>query len=345
MFNDSRRLLLPVLLMVSSASIAQDLGEGSATWQARWHNDLIFGSDNQFTNGVAISKHSQLFNDLASTQGTPAFGKRLARWFLPAEPDLRYRESWSIGHNLQTPSKLKREDIILDDLPYMGMIGWSNAFSAMNDRRFVAFGMLLGWVGESVQGEATQRNVHKLIGSPEPKGWDNQLSDEPIANVYYVRKWKLWQHRYFDVALGLDGAAGNFITYGQAALELRFGDLPDGFAFTPLPVGRGLDYDPRASRPEAASTYASLVLRGTEFVHVLPRDGNLLRDDNRWTENNTIEPESEVGQVVLGLHYERPHWGVHLNFWYSTDTVRESSLAAAEDPRNNFGTLAVEWRY
>jgi len=51
--------------------------------------------------------------------GTPAFGKSMARWFLPdRREDLYFSEGWSAGQAIQTPDDLSREDPIEDDVPY-----------------------------------------------------------------------------------------------------------------------------------------------------------------------------------------------------------------------------------
>lgn len=320
-------------------------GSGVATWQIEWHNDAFASSDNQFTSGISVRKHSDLAATLEGTSGTPAFGKTLARWFLPENSSLHYRESWTLGQNLQTPDDLDIEQIVLNDVPYVGMVGWSNAFTAFDDRGFTGFGLLLGWVGESAFGEEVQRAAHELVGETEPQGWDHQLDFEPLLNLYYMKKRKLWRLPSFDGAVGLDVAAGNFFSFGQIALEMRAGDAPRGFAFVPVPVGRGLDYDAKLLEPGEVYTYVSLVMRATGMVHALPRKGNSLRSDNEWTENNTIDMERLVGQVLLGVHHERERWGVHLNFWFSTDTVEDGDgLFPSENPRNSFGSVTFEWR-
>lgn len=316
-----------------------------ATWQVQWHNDGFASSDNQFTAGFALRKHSALASSLEGTGGTPAFGKFLARRVLPDRPELSYRETWGIGQNMQTPDDLTREHIILNDVPYMGMIGWTNSFIAFDDTRLTGFGLLLGWVGDSTLADEVQTAAHELTGAKEPLGWDHQLEFEPLINAYYMQKRKLWKRRSSDGALNFDLAAGNFFTFAQAALELRGGNAPAGFAPVPDPIGRGLAYDATLREPGAIYTYVTAVVRGTAIAHALPLEGNTFRDDNDWTENNVLETEELVGQLILGVHHERPGWGIHFQFWISTDTVEDNDhLFPSENPRNNFGTLTLEWR-
>jgi len=117
--------------------------------QLQWHNDGFADSGNRFPNGLSLRKHSKLHGSLEETGGTPAFGKPLARWVFPRDQGFHYRESWAVGQNFQTLDDLEREDAILNDVLYVGMLGWSNALAAFDDERFTGFGFMLGWVGES----------------------------------------------------------------------------------------------------------------------------------------------------------------------------------------------------
>lgn len=331
-------------MSAAGAEVSAQAPQGAASWELQWHNDGFANSDNQFTNGVSLRKHSELFGSLEATRGTPAFGKALARWFLPESSSLHYRETWAVGQNMQTPDEIAREEIILSDVPYVGMLGWTNNYTAFDDNRFSGFGFLLGWVGDSALGEEAQELAHDITGARDPQGWDNQLDFEPLVNLYYASKRKLLSTSGFDVAAALDLAAGNFFTYGRGALEFRFGDRPRGFTPVPMPTGHGLDYMPVHLESGRVYTYLTAVVRATAFAHVMPRDGNLFRDGDEWTENNTLNPEELVGQLVLAVHHERPRWSVHLNFILSTDTVDGDGLPVTEDPQNSFGTVVIEWR-
>lgn len=310
-----------------------------------WQNDAFANSDNQFTNGVSLRLNSALAPRLEDTTGTLAIGRSLAAFLLPDESSLHYRETWAIGQNLQTPDNIALEEIILNDVPYVGMLAVSNAFAAFDNERFTAAGILLGWTGKAAVGEATQSAVHELTGSRDPKGWDHQLDFEPLINLYFSGKRRLWQLPGFSGSLTGDVAVGNFFTFGQAGVDVRLGNAPDGFLSQPAPIGRGLDIDASLRRPGARYTYLSLAARTTGIAHALPRDGNLFRNDNEWTENNTVDPKRWVHQLLIGLHHERPRWGVHLHFWYSGDTVKDDDrLFPTEDPQNNFGTVTFELR-
>lgn len=336
-----------VLLFIAIIAYAwMATAQAQPVWRTGWANDEFLGSDNQFTNGIFLQKNSALADSLEATGGTPAFGKSLAAWLLPARDDLQYREAWTIAQNMQTPDQISRPDLILDDVPYVGMLGWANSFIAFNDRELTGFQTLVGLVGDLTLAEQAQDAAHAITGATNPEGWDNQLENEPLLNIYAMRKRKFYRNSWMDAAWNIDAALGNFFTLGQAALEFRFGNRPAGFAPAPTPTGRNIDYDARIQSAGQTYFYASTIVRATGIVFALPRDGNLLRNDNPWTENNLLDTEQLLGQIVLGLHYERPKWGLHFTLNLATDSVdADTRSPALEDPSNNFGILMGEWKF
>ena len=317
----------------------------SSTWRFEFANDVLFDSDNQFTNGFALQKHSPIASSLDATGGTAAFGKGLARHFLPNEEGLNYRESWSFGQNMQTPEDIENPDLILDDLPYVGLLGWSHSFVAFDDQRMSAFGWMLGVVGPASQADELQDAVHSAIDADEPLGWENQLDDEPVLSLFYSKKKKLWRNPSFDGAIAFNAAASNFMSYGELAMEMRFGRMPQGFAYIPNPLGRGLHFNATIPNNDQTAIYGTFALRATGFLVDMMREGNTFVDDNPWTENNVLDPENVIGQAFIGFNYERPKWALRFNFWFTTDTVDEDSLAGDEDPDNRGGTITIEWRF
>lgn len=337
------RLLGASLLLCVTGSVAA-LSESEATrWRFAFANDAFLRSDNQFSNGLAVQAHSARASSLGGTRGTPAIGKALARFVLPPGRRWFFRESWGLAQTIQNPDDLKREAIQLDDVPYVGVVGWTNGYVAFNDRELVGFQTLLGWVGSASMGEQTQRAAHRMLAVSPPRGWEHQLANEPLLNVYFMRKAKVLRTSWLDAALSSDAAIGNFYTQAQAAIEWRAGLLPRGFAPQVTGVGRSVEHDGRMRWPGRTYAYASLVIRGSAFGFVMPRDGNLLRGGNRWSRDNTLDPATLVGQGVLGLHLERRAWSVHAHIVLATDAVRGQSVIV--DPRNEFGVISVEWQF
>jgi hypothetical protein len=308
------------------------------TWRFTWDNDVVVDSDNEFTNGLTLQVHGAPSATWADAGGTPAFGKSMARWFLPdRRQDLLFREGWSAGQSLQTPDDLTRKDLIVDDVPYAAALAVQNTWIAYDDKRLYGFGWLLGVMGPAALGEQVQTAFHKLCGGEEPMGWDNQLHNEPLINFYYEQKRKLARSSFGDIAVGAGASLGNLVSAAEVRVEGRLGwHVPGGFLYSPDPIGRHLAYDSHLPPRDGANwafygsvSASAMVLGYTAFL-----DGNLVRDSHSVDYDRTIE------QVVLGLHFQRWRWGVHLNVASSSKVV-----GGAPDSKDMFGTVMVEFRH
>lgn len=336
------RWMTVVLLLAAGNLPATSLA--AAAIRLELSNDVILSSDNQFTNGTSLIVTSEDAHSLEDTKGTPAFGKWLVSWGIPDKPGLTYRESWVFGQNMQTPAEIEKRELITNDVPYGGFLGWGNSFYGFDDKRFFGAQWLIGWVGEQALAEQSQKAVHAVLGGNDPAGWDNQLDFEPVLNGYLGAKRRIYRHPWFDVALAGDLAVGNFFTFVQPGLEFRFGDRPTGFHIVPDPIGRGMDYDAKSLAAGGSHLYASVTLRATYFAWVMAREGNLLVD-NEWTDTNSIRMNRTVGQAIIGLHWEGQRFGAHLSLWLSMETVDDFNLPTSEDPRNSFGSFMAEYRF
>jgi hypothetical protein len=347
---------------IGSAVLAQDIGDETGSevegfsdplaqrelhgWRFEFANDAFVDSDSQFTNGISFQKHSSVSGSLDDLQGVRAFGKRLARKLLPREGDLFYRKALSVGQTMGTPTAKDDPNIILDDTPYMGFLGASSSWIGFNNTQFTGFAITAGIVGEYALAEYVQKGVHALTGATDPQGWEHQLDNEPVLNLYFSKKRKFWNTPGFDATLSGDVAVGNFMTSVSSGIEMRIGRKPGGFAYVSDPLGGGPIYDatlPR--RDDRADLYMTLVARAWAWATYMPLAGNTFVDGNEWTENNTIEPEHVIAQGIVGIHYVRPSWGMHITWTINSDTVDPDSLAPDADDNDDFGAVTFEWRF
>lgn len=314
-----------------------------ATWRVVWDNDVVLSSDNQYSNGWSFQLHGRPAETWDMARGTPAFGKPLARLFLPDHRDgLYFREGWVVGQLIQTPDDLAREDLIEDDVPYAGVLAVQNTWIAYNDRQLYGFGWLMGVIGPLARGEEVQTSFHKLVDDDEPMGWDHQVNNELLVNFYYEWKRKLAGSSFGDISTVIDARLGNLVTAAQLGLESRFGwHVPRGFMYVPDPIGWRLSYDshlpPRD--PTKWAFYGSLAAGVTILGHTAVYDGNLSGD------SHSIDHETFIGVVVFGLHYQRWRWGIHLDLALTSDMVDPDVAPGQSDTTDDFGSLMFEFRF
>lgn len=337
-------IALAIIIPLTAQDAQPDERRKGAMWRFEIANDVVFGSDNQFTNGWSVQKHSAGAVRFDELEGVPGFGRGMAQWFLPQGQGLTYRNALIIGQNMATPEDIQDPDIILNDVPYHGLLAVEGSWTAFNDKNLTGFAVTAGLVGKYSMAEFVQTSVHSLTGSTDPQGWDHQLDNEPVLNFSYIKKLKLWNTPWFDGALALDTALGNYHTGVSTGLEMQIGRKPQGFSSFPDAIGRGMQYDTTLGREDGkAEIYGTLTARVWAWAIFMPLKGNTFRNDNEWTENNTLEPKHVIAQACLGFHYVKPRWGLHLNFVFQSDNVDQDSIAG--DIENEFGMITFDYRF
>lgn len=340
-------LLLLVVLAAGAHLSAQSRtadGPDKAGWRFEFSNDIFFHSDNNLTSGLALQLNSASADRWDDLRGVPAFVRRLG-WLIPmaAKDNKICRFGLGIGQVVQTPDDLGRSDLILDDVPYAGVLSLQASWYAYNAARFDGFELTLGVSGPlSLAGQA-QRGFHKLIHCALPMGWDNQLASEFLLNLNYMGK-RRFLHTGNPAAFSGDASAGavialgNLFTHASADLELRAGlNMPAGFVYVPDPIGFGMHYQAlfKPVRQRKPSGYLTLTLRGTALMRTFFLDGNTFADSHR------VDRRHFIGQLAAGLHFA---WGpIALSFCAYTTTP----IVYTDRPDNceQFGTIAIEWHF
>lgn len=197
------------------------------TWRVEFANDCFFKKDNQVSNGWSLQKHSAVATDWATMEDVPEFVKHLGKKIPTLTKEgLVYRAAFAIDQVFQTPDDGSRSDLIKDDVPYVGALTVQASWSAFNDNEFRGLEITAGVVGPDSFAEQTQDAVHSLIGQNKSKGWDNQIENEPVFNLNYMRKYKIlhWgsPEGISDTAVNGNIDLGNMFT--QASVGL--GDAP-----------------------------------------------------------------------------------------------------------------------
>ncbi len=146
--------------------------------------------------------------------------------------DYFQRHSFEFGLTLFTPADISTPDPIFDDHPYASLFFIANTQQTIVPELDVAYRSVftLGILGLPLAGDI-QKGLHDLIGSEEPMGWDNQISEggEPTAK-YTVSRQQTHSRRYRPSGFGhefktsIEGNIG-FSTDATFGLSLRWGRI------------------------------------------------------------------------------------------------------------------------
>jgi len=282
-----------------TTAYAQD-PDDKGVWNGLWENDVFTTgrSDRHYTNGLRLSyitREDQVW-------GWVARGARALPIFIE---DGRIRASFAVGQNLYTPEDIADPLPIPDDRPYAGWLYGAIGLLADNGKVLDAVELSIGVVGPHAYGEEVQTWIHRVIESPPPQGWDNQLSDEIAILLSRERKWrsgKKLDHLPLLGALGLEvdamphlGAAlGNVLIQASGGGSVRLGnDLPS-------------DYGPPRIRPSLPGSeffapsrkFGWYLFAGLEVRGVLR---NIFLDGNTFKASLSVDKRFLVADLQAGL--------------------------------------------
>lgn len=297
-------------------------------------NDLFGGNgtDQNYTSGVRLSYFDidsdfpDIANDIADLVPTI---------------DLNNTSSvfYSLGNNLYTPDDIQSETQDPNDRPWAaftyGSIGMTTVTKNHIDELEATFGM----VGPAALGEPIQRVVHKIVDSPKPRGWGNQLKNEPGLMLSWQRRWPNYQK--LDV-MGLRLSAtpyggttlGNVHTYANVGFDMHIAPADTRWEDPPVRVRPSM---PGTGYFERQDGRIGWYLFGGVEGRLIGR--NIFLDGNTFTDSHSVDKNYFVGDANAGLAltYE----GMRISY----TAVHRTKEFKGQQESDLFGALSVGYRF
>ncbi len=292
-------------------------------------NDIFAGRDGNYTNGVRLAW-------LSAEEEMPEFIQSVAD-MLPLAWDGNQRISLAAGQSMFTPDELWRTEFIPNDRPYAGWLYGSLGILSDTGKKFENVQLTVGVVGPLSMAEQTQKFVHNVTSSPDPKGWDNQIQNELGVNISYERKWRgLYEFSPFgtgaDITPHVSATLGNVNTDASTGLTLRLGyDLP-------------ADYGPPRIRPSLPGSdffIPSKKFGGYLFTTVEGRAvaRNIFLDGNTFRNSYDVDKEILVGSLQVGAAITNENMRLSYTHVFMTKEFKTQPKNAV------FGVLTLSYRF
>jgi lipid A 3-O-deacylase len=310
---------------------------GVVTFQ--YENDLLVGTDRYYTNGVRLSYTSpRLRNQL------PLAADAL-EWLYPFDSGADARLGISLGQSMFTPGDIEVSELIVDDRPYAGWLyagvslnveATQNAFGKQY-KTLDAIEVELGVVGPASLAEQTQKFVHKIVDSPEPQGWDNQLHNEPGLLIVLERKVRTPPLSLgavqADAIPSLSVSLGNVETSGGLGSVIRLGQ------------GLDVDYGPPTIRPNLAGrTFFERAPQPFNWYFFVGAEGRLVGrdiflDGNTFRDSHSVDKNWVVGTFQAGV--AASYRDLRFTFSY----IARSREFEDQDSPDQYGAVSVSYRF
>lgn len=345
----ARAALLAMSALIVSPALAQAVDEVAAGagdcaaeeslrfrgGTARLENDLFFGTDQNYTNGVAFTLVSHDIPGRLRPECLPAPIRLHAQliqfmnpgfWVGADNPTGTQNAVVRFGQSMYTPEDHTRTDLIPDDRPYAGLLYMGLACNRRKHEPESSREMLdtreitLGVIGPSSLAEQSQNLVHDAIGDTRFLGWDHQLKNEPVFQLALDRKFREFRGTgaiipgfSADSIRSMGLRLGNIETSATLGVEGRIGwNLPNDFGSYPIRPGaenrppsaasihgKSSDSVPAASRPRPGVHLFGMV-EGKAVAYDFSLDGNLFRSSHSVTRRPWVA-QAAVGVSAQGI--------------------------------------------
>lgn len=314
-----------------------------STLTVTFENDLFGDSDEQYTNGLQLAWLSSDVAKYLDAELPPALAwtKRFAAHLPFADlPNAQHNLGLSIGQKMFTPRDTRSRALVRDDRPYAGWLYGGLALVSKTLSQLSTVELQAGVIGPVSLAADAQKFVHELRGFDVPRGWHNQLKNEPAIAVSYERRDRLLRSSnaagfgYDFIAHG-GGAVGNVFTYLNAGAELRAGwNLPADFGTSLIGPGGNTSAptatdDPRLGNPSPFGLHGFIAASGRCVLRDIFLDGNTFADSHR------VDKNALVGDLLVGAS---------ITFWrakLSYAQVLRSKEFEAQRRAHKFGSLSL----
>lgn len=303
--------------------------------QLTWENDLFVGEDDGYTNGLGFSwGHRSLTG--ARDQSLPDWIAFLAsRTYIASLPQREYAVSYGVGQTMYTPDDIEAKQLIEDGRPYAGLLFWSGSLYAFDQQQADRLSLTLGVVGPAAGAKHSQKLVHSISGAKEPRGWSNQLHNEPVFALEAQRLWRLGQGNLgsleWDGIGGGSAQIGNLASSVATGLTLRVGSrLASTWSGVSLVPARTIN---SFASDRLASWQLYLSVTGRYVANDITLDGNTFED------SHSVPLKHGQALASAGLAFNRGHWATSLSYQLGTDQYE------GQYNETRFGSLSVTYLY
>jgi lipid A 3-O-deacylase len=217
------------------------------TWAGNitFENDLFFGTDRYYTDGVQLELKRRW--EVGNKAPGPLLSNLCRLLGCADQPLLVSR--YKVGQLMYTPERISVPAPQPDDRPWAGMLYYTGDFSFLSEDQTALTTITgqIGMVGPSSYAEETQKWIHSTFTGEPPLGWHNQIGQEVGVMGMVERRFAVAalsrappDHVQFRSVGHWRFAIGNIMTFVGGGMTFTLGkDL--------APVGiRGPGVDPKA---------------------------------------------------------------------------------------------------
>lgn len=337
-----RRLwVLIAMLALSAAPQAQTLEDKIKKSQVQLfiENDMLAGSDRYYTNGFKVGggidlKVSEYLLKPLPESLLNALAKKPPEGEEPAN-----HVGLFIGQNLYTPRDISIAENQPGDRPWAAWLYLGYVLQRVQGNRLDSAEFDVGMVGPAALGEEVQSGWHRLIGVGQPKGWANQIPNEPAFSLTYLQK-RRYGSSEFQIVPHAGVTLGTVMTLARVGGIVRFGSRMTGFGPDSIEPGGAMlqstrDQDTKA--PESCCEW--YVFAGGDYRLVAR---NIFLDGPMFRGGPNVNHRNVVHDLTVGFAFHYRQLNVSLTHIRRSEEFTTDHGGSA---RQGFYSLNAGWRF
>ena len=245
-----------------------------------------------------------------------------------------------LGQNIYTPRNITRAAPQPFDRPWAAWLYLGGVVQNVEAGRLQTVELDLGMVGPAAGGKFVQTYWHRIVDADEPKGWSNQIRNEPGLLIAYLEKWRYGPATGVQAVPHFGITVGNVMTLARAGGIVRLGQNMSGFGPDTIEPGgamlqqtRLLDDSVSRSAPEwyvFAGVDGRLVGR------------NIFLDGNTFRESAAVDRRVWVYDLTGGMTLRVSPLRVSLT---RVQRSSEFSTPAGNGGTQRFYSLNIGWEF
>lgn len=298
-------------------------------------NDMLGkGTDQNYTSGVSLTYLDLEFE-------IPELARELDRYI----PTFVLNDSssvyYTLGHNIYTPDDITLRAQRDKDRPWAAFLYGSMGLVTLSQDHVDNLELTLGVVGPLALGEQFQKFAHKHISdSPMPKGWDNQLKNEPGLMLGWQRRWpEFFSQEFLTLNFALEPhigvTLGNIYTYANTGWSFRLGPEAERWQDTPARVRPAIPGTGFFEIPDD-NPWSWFFFGGVDGRAI---GRNIFLDGNSFTDSHSVDKRYFVADANVGLAvtYEQFRASYTLNY--------RTAEYQSQGENDLFGALSFAYRF
>ncbi|MFW0778128.1 MAG: lipid A deacylase LpxR family protein [Rickettsiales bacterium] len=295
-------------------------------------NDLFgAGTDQNYTNGIRLS-----WFELG--EKPPAITKDLEHIWPFLDINDTTSVSYSLGHNLYTPNAVGSATQDPNDRPWAAFLYGSMGMTTLAENHIDEYEITLGIIGPAALGKPIQKTVHDIIDSTDPKGWDNQLKNEPGLMLSWQRRWpEAWRANIKPLFMSFTPhagiTAGNIYTYANAGGTIKISPKERRWADKPLSVRPSI---PGTGYFPSSDSLGWEIFIGTEGRAIAR---NIFLDGNTFSNSHSVDKKHLVMDANAGVAFTFGQTRLSYTLVYRTKEFD------GQDDEDLFGAISVGYNF